>query len=989
MKIFLTYTFLILFVIVSCKQSELTPIKKSSEISKPAKFATSTITDKNGFKYKTVDGDPFNVREYQLANGLKVFLSENKEKPEISTMIAVRAGSTYDPKETTGLAHYLEHLVFKGTDKYGTTNWEEEKKLLEQISQKFEEHKMTDDEDEKKKIYTEIDNLSQEASKYAIFQEYKKMVSSIGAKGTNAFTSTEQTVYVNTIPSNQIDKWLTLESERFSSLVLRLFHTELETVYEEFNAGQSSDMRQLLYKFQNLLFPTHPYGTQTTLGKPEHLKNPSMVNIHNYWKKYYVANNMAIIMTGDLDFDDTIVKIDKHFGKLRRDDNLSHPTFPKEKEITTPVKEEVFGPEAESVMIGFRTEGVNNDENIIAELIGMILYNGQAGLIDIELVKKQKVLSAYSYNSISKDYGSFVLYGTPLEGQTLEEVEELLLSQIERIKNGDFEDWLQDAIINAEKLSQLRKIEYNHYIYSILRSFIQGEEWADNTSRLDKMENITRQQIIDYANKTFKDNYVVVYKRKGESKKSVTVDKPEITSIENDRTKESEYYREFIDLPETHLKPEFVNYKDMIKTKSFNGAEFNYIKNKNNELTTLNIIVEVGSYNIQELKIAFNYFEYAGTENYSAEDLAKEYYKLGVYTGVSASSDRSYIYLSGLDKNFPKALNLFIENLKTAKFDENSFKNYIDQMKKGRMNSKLSKRTIGSSLSTYAKYGKDNPARYNLTNEELDKIDSKKIMSLINEILDYKHKILYYGPKEFDSAYDLLSAAYTPSTTLKDFPAKKEFEELENSSKIYFTNYDMVQSKISLFAKGEKFNEENYAFSRMFNEFYGIGLSSILLQELRESKGLVYSAYSYLSIPSERKKSHYLWGSMQTQPDKMIEAMTAMTDILNKIPEARKQFEDTRRAILRKIESKRVTKSSPFWNYLSNQKLGIDYNIDEVVYNKIKTMTYEEFEAFFNEHIANKKFDMTIMGKKEDIDFEKLKQFGEIIEVPLDDLFNH
>ena len=974
MKKILILVAIILIALVACTKKE---------------FSVKTNTDKNGFKYKTVEGDPFNVREYQLKNGLKVYLSENKEKPEISTMIAVKAGSTYDPKETTGLAHYLEHLMFKGTDKFGTVNWEEEEKLIQKISDQFEKHKATSDEEEKKKIYTVIDSLSQEASKYAVFQEYKKMVSSIGAKGTNAFTSNEKTVYVNTIPSNQIDKWLTLESERFSKLVLRLFHTELETVYEEFNTAQSSDFRLAYYKSNKLLFPTHPYGTQTTLGKAEHIKNPSMINIHNYWNKYYVPNNMAIIMVGDLDFDDTIVKIDKYFGELQKNDSLSHPTFAKEKAISKPIRADVYGPEAEFIQIGFRTEGAKDDENIIAELIGMILYNGQVGLIDIDLVKSQKVLRSYAYNSIDKDYGSLRLIGSPLAGQSLEEVEEMLLAEIEKIKKGEFEDWLQDAIINYEKLNRLRQIEYNYYIDSILDAFTLNIEWSEKVSRLDKMEKITKQQIIDYANKTFKDNYVVVYKRKGESQTNITVDKPTITPLENDRTKTSKFYNDFIDLPETQLKPDFVNYKDKIKMKNIGGVDFNYIQNENNEFTSINFIVEMGRYNIKELEIAFNYFEYAGTEKYSAEELAKEYFKLGVYTGVYDSGNRSYIYLSGLDKKMDKALVLFMENLKTAKVDSESFSNYIKKLKKERANEKLSKRGIKSNLITYAKYGKDNPARYYLTNDELKEIDSEKVIALINNILDFKHKIFYYGPRNFDESYELLSSVYAPNKTLKELPKEKKFVELESSKKVYFANYDMVQSNIILISKDKKFNKKYYPYIRMFNEFYGYGLSSVVGQELRESKGLVYSAYSYLSTPVEREKSHYLIASIETQPDKIGASLKAMTEILNKIPDAGKQFEDTRKAVLKKIESKRLTKSSIFWNYLDNQKLGIDYNVDEVVYKKIKTMTFNEFETFFNKTIANKKFDIAVIGKKESIDFNVLKRYGKVKEVTLDELFNY
>jgi len=263
---------------ISCKQ-------KSVEND----VTTITSKDDNGFSYESVTNDPTGLRLYTLDNGLKVYLGKNEEEPKIQTLIAVRAGSKYDPADNTGLAHYLEHMVFKGTDKIGTQDYAKEAVLLQEISDLYEEHKAEQDSEKKKDIYKKIDEVSLEASKVSIANEYDKMVNSLGAEGTNAFTSNEQTVYVNKIPSNELDKWLNVESERFSKLVLRLFHTELEAVYEEFNRGQDSDQRKQYFAVLENLYPNHPYGTQSTIGKSEHLKNPSMEAIHNYFDdgRYY------------------------------------------------------------------------------------------------------------------------------------------------------------------------------------------------------------------------------------------------------------------------------------------------------------------------------------------------------------------------------------------------------------------------------------------------------------------------------------------------------------------------------------------------------------------------------------------------------------------------------------------------------------------------------------------------------------------------------
>ncbi|MDZ7742544.1 MAG: insulinase family protein [Bacteroidota bacterium] len=275
---------------------------------------TQTHTDPNGYQYTTVQDDPFKVRIYELDNGLKVYLTKNQDEPRIQTLIAVRAGSTYDPPETTGLAHYFEHMMFKGTDEFGTMNWEAENVYIEKISDLFEEHKKADDPEKKARIYHQIDSLSGIAAQFAVANEYDKMVGAMGAKGTNAGTSSEFTVYMNNIPANQLEKWLNLEKERFSDPVLRIFHTELETVYEEFNMSQDNDGRKLNMALMQGLFKKHPYGTQTTIGEPEHLKNPSMVNIMNYFDTYYVPNNMAIVLSGDIDFDETIKLIDEYWG---------------------------------------------------------------------------------------------------------------------------------------------------------------------------------------------------------------------------------------------------------------------------------------------------------------------------------------------------------------------------------------------------------------------------------------------------------------------------------------------------------------------------------------------------------------------------------------------------------------------------------------------------------------------------------------------------
>ena len=297
-------------------------------------FAAIFATACSNYKYESVKGDPMGTRIYTLDNGLKVYMAVNDEMPSIQTYIAVRVGGKNDPAETTGLAHYFEHLMFKGTPSFGTQDYEAEKPLLDEIERLFELYRQTEDEAERKAIYREIDSVSYEASKIAIPNEYDKLMSAIGATGTNAYTSQDVTCYIENIPSNQVENWARIEADRFMNPVIRGFHTELETIYEEKNMSLTQDSRKVWEAIDATLYPNHPYGKQTVLGSQEHLKNPSITNVKNYHKTYYVPNNMAICLSGDFDPEEMIATIDKYFGQLQPNPTLPALQFEPEQEIT-------------------------------------------------------------------------------------------------------------------------------------------------------------------------------------------------------------------------------------------------------------------------------------------------------------------------------------------------------------------------------------------------------------------------------------------------------------------------------------------------------------------------------------------------------------------------------------------------------------------------------------------------------------------------------
>ena len=971
---------LLLTFTIACKKEE----------SKDLSYKTETITDANGFNYETVDNDPTGLRLYTLDNGLKVYLSQNTDEPKIQTYIAVRAGSNYDPKTSTGLAHYLEHMVFKGTHEIGTIDWETEKGYLKQISDLYEQHRAETDPDKKLALYKKIDEVSLKASNYSVANEYDKMTTSLGATGTNAHTWFEETVYKNKIPTNELDKWLDLEGERFSELVLRLFHTELEAVFEEFNRGQDNDFRKSYAAMLEGLFPNHPYGQQSTIGIAEHLKNPSMVDIHNYFNTYYVPNNMAMVLVGDLDFDATIKKVNASFGKLEKK-AVVHPTLPKEEPITTPIIKEVFGPTSESVSIAYRSAGVNTEEEKLMTLADMILANGNAGLIDLNLNQKQAVQSASCSPTFLNDYGYHSFDGTPKDGQTLDEVKDLLLAQIDKLKKGEFEDWMIEAVVNDLKLSQTQQYENNTALASMyFNAFIHHEDWANKVKFLEDLKKITKQELVDFANNFYKENYVLTYKRQGVDNSIVKVQNPGITPVNLNRDKSSKYLLAFNAIASQPLQPKFVDYKTAIKTtKTTNGIEVSYIENEQNDLFDMNIIFDMGSDNDQSLGLAVGYMEYLGTDKYSAEDIKKEFYKLGIKYYVSSGAETTFVGLNGLKENLPKGLELLEHLWANAVPDQEAYNKYVDQTLKGRQDGKTQKGNIlYGGLMNYGKYGENSRLRNIMQENELKSVNPQDLVNQVKDLKNFKQRIFYYG-KDVDAAITALNNSHVIPTELKNYPEAMVYNEKETGGNVYYVDYDMVQSEMLFLAKGEPFKAENLAASTLFNTYFGGGLSSIVFQEIRESKSLAYSAWSSYANATKKGDANYVMAYIGTQANKMPQAVDAMMELMTNMPEAEEQFNSAKEATLKKLAAERITKSGIFWNYERLKKLGIDNDNREDMYNSIKNMSMEDLRGFFNSNIKGENYNVMVIGNKKDIDFKALEKLGKVQEMDIDYLFNY
>jgi zinc protease len=958
-------------------------------IAKATEYTSKTAIDKNGLKYEYVENDPVGLRIYTLENGLKIYLASNHDAPRIQVAIPIKAGSTYDPKETTGLAHYLEHLMFKGNSKIGALNWELEKPLLDTISVLYERHKNETSADGKRLIYKAIDSISQIAAQYVAANELDKLLRSIGADKTNAYTSNEQTVYINNIPSNNIRQYLELEKIRFDELTLRLFHTELEAVYEEFNMAQDNDQRQMWYSFLNNMFPTHPYGQQTTLGEAHHLKNPSMVNIHNYWNKYYVANNMAICMMGDLDIEETALMINEIWGNKpsREIEKIIHPT---EKPLNIIVRDTVYGPNPEMMVLGYRTGGVKSEDVKYITIIDFLLSNGQAGLLDLNLTQKQKVLSVGANPYFLKEYGMHYFIARPKQGQSLLELENLILQEIDNIKKGNFDEWMIQASVNNLKLSEIKATESINYVDNFVDNFIHEIEWQEQLSFLDELAKISKDDITKFANNFYTDNYVAIYKMVGADPNKVKVDKPEITPVNLIRDQNSSFYHEFASREQTPIDPVFVDYnKEIDKTIFKDSILLYHIQNKTNDLFSLYYIVEMGKNNNKLLPLAINYLEFLGTKKYSPSDLSKEWFRYGLNFGVNSSDDQSYVYISGINNSFEKGLELLHHLLENALADKNAYNEYVERILKARQDAKKNKNSVTSALINYGKYADNSPLKDILSEKELRSIKPSQITAIIKDLLKYNHKLFYYGNEEINTIKQTISK-YHKTQISKTNEFEKKYTAVENHPyQVYFVNYDIVQAGIYLMSRGDLFNSKQLPFIELFNEYYGTGMSSVIFQELREAKGLAYSAYSFYS--ASRKKDDYdvVFAHISTSADKLGTATENLNFLLKNMIKTDAMFNLSKEAVQNRIATNRITKSAIFFNYLNNKKRGIDYDIRKDIYSEIQEIDINQFETFFTKNISDKEYICLVIGNRDDIDFKELEKMGKVKELSLEDLFGY
>ena len=817
-------------------------------------------------------------------------------------------------------------------------------------------------------------------------------MSFIGSEGTNAYTSTDMTVYVEQIPSNQVENWARIQADRFANPVIRGFHTELETVYEEKNMSLTKDFRKALEAMDGMLFPDHPYGTQTVLGTQEHLKNPSITNIKNYQKTYYVPNNIAICLSGDFDPDEMVTVIEKYFGQMQPNKDLPEITLATSSVIESPVEKNVYGLDAENIMIGWKYPGAKSEDALVAEVAASVLYNGSAGLIDLNINQQQKVLGAYGMSYGRPDAGEFILMGNPKQGQTLEEVRDILLAEVAKLRNGEFDEAVLNGTINNMKLSLMRSLEDNGSRADMfVQSFINGTDWADDVKSIERMQEVTKEDIMNWAGRYLGENsYAIVYKRMGEDKNVIKVTAPKITPIKSNRDKKSAFLEEITSTEVKPIEPSFIDYSTALKQFDANGLNVLYVQNEVNDLAELYYEFFTGTQDDPALRLASNYLSYLGTPTRSAEEIAQEMYQLACTFQLRSGSSASVISISGLSENIPAAMSIVEDLIYNAVPNEAILANLKADMLKERADAKLNQGRCFSALQNYVLLGKGFISKTTLTDKQIEELTSEDLLGRIRDLMEYSHEVSYYGPATEAEVKTLICENHRIAEELKPLTLRYPEAVPTPSSKVYLAQYDAKQIYYLQYSNNEeKLDLDSDPYIKLYNEYFGGGMNAIVFQEMREARGLAYSASGRLLEPEYKDDSYKYFAFIATQNDKMQTAIEAFDEIINDMPESETAFNIAKEALATRCRTERISGRNILSSYRTAREMGVTEPRSKKVFENLPALTLEDVKATQEKWVKDRTYCYGILGDIKNLDTDYLKTLGQVEILTLEDIFGY
>jgi predicted Zn-dependent peptidase len=936
-----------------------------------------------------VPGDPMGVIVKKLANGFTVMICENHEEPRAECWITTRAGSAKDPADATGLAHYLEHMNFKGTTHLGTLDWAQEKPHLDRITQFYDELFKTTDAAKRKELYDAIDKENQAASAFEVPSEIDNLYQSFGFKGLNAFTNTDQTSYTVNIPVNRLDAWAQVECERFSNPVYRLFQTELEAVYEEKNRGMDNKAWAVQEALLAGVFPDHPYGTQTTIGTVEHLKNPSLTKIYDYFHKWYVPGNMVIALSGDFNAKDALATIEKRFGAFP-----SKPVPPDPVHVMAPLKgvkriELKFEAE-EEIEIAWRTVRPDHPDADALKMADMMLANGHTGLIDVNVNQKQLLQSATAGPEWLVEAGGELVQGVAKNGQPLEDAEKILLDQVELLKQGAFtEDDMKGALTEFE-IQEKTKLESNRArVQAMTEAFIHAQPWDWKVREIDRMRAVTKAQVVAAANKYFGSDYVVVYRRTGKPELP-KIEKPGFTAVKIKTDKHSAFYEQIAAEPAPPIEPRFLENGRDYFVKDLASGKLVWARNPANDLFQLSFTIDVGTDTDPRLGLGMSLLDFAGAGDLDQQAFKRKLYSLGTQIGAGAGRQETSISISGLDANLEESLRLLREHFaKPTGASQGDLDKLVERVIGARAKQKIDARAIGGALSSYALRGEDSDVLRQPKNEQLKAFKADDLLAAARDAWNWKRTAQYVGTRPIDEVAALVDLPTNggDAASTKPTPARAPIRAVVPAKpRVLIVDKKAAQAQVGLFYPDGTYDRPAVPVHRMYNEYMNGSMGAVVFQEIRESRALAYDAGTVYRDGAWKDDSNVFLGVLGTQADKTLDALDVLMRIVKDMPAQEPRMVNAKRSIDETYRATRIPFRTIPSTIVSWWRQGLDGDPRPWNWEQAKKMTLADLSGFASRW-KTAPYTITVVGDKSRFDMTKLAQYGEVVEMTPDQIF--
>lgn len=932
------------------------------------------------------------VEKYVLENGLTVILNEDHTRPIVYGIVVTKAGSKNDPADATGMAHYMEHMLFKGTEELGTTDWASEKPHIDKIFALYDELGKTTDIEKRKEIQQNINSESLEANKYAIPNELDKIIKSIGGIDLNANTSNDRTVFHNAFPPNQMNKWLEIYSHRFINPVFRSFQSELEVVYEEKNLYSDMFQEKLFEEFNKKFFKVHPYGQQPLIGTIEHLKNPSLNKMYNFFKTYYVANNMALVLSGDFNTKETLELIKEKFGKWKKAD-LPEPKIWKEDQFNGREFVEINLSPIKLGILGFRTVPAGDKDEVALEVCNGILSNeNQTGLLD-KLTIDHKLLAAQAFSMDYNDYGQTLLLIVPkILGQKLEDAEALVMQKLDDLRKGNFDDWLVEATkaeLYRNFMYEMENVEYRSIFFAEL--FGRNQDFEEAFTIPDKINSITKQDVINAANKYYGSNYLAFYSKMGFPKKE-KIDKPGYKPVTSNTDAQSEFAKKLEQIPANPIKEKFVDFRaDVEYNRIKKGITIYQTKNPYNDIFSLTIKYGMGETYHQLLKSATQLLELSGTNEYKVSALKNEFSKIGCTYYTSSNKDYTIVELEGKESQLKPALTLLGKLIHNPVCESDKLDVVIDGEKSNRKIESDEPDNVAAALYSWIKFGNKSNYIDRPTLKELKKVGTDSLLKVFKLATNFEAEVHYVGNLPLNEVISYLKNDYgfsdRPTPTLA--PSNLEVTKYNENTVFLVDKPKALQSKIYFLINEKPFYNDDEPYIDAFNMYFGGDFSGLVLQEVREFRSLAYSAGADYSIPNKSGKDALFIGYIGTQSDKTIEAVSIFDSLVRKMPlkpERMATFKEylAQSSVAQYPDFRDLSQRIASWKLLgykedpSQSKIPVYYEI-----------TFDDVKKFSDENLKSKPMVIGIAGNAKRIDQKQLAKYGKIVKIKQKSLFRN